>query len=102
MNPARFVPLAEAASAIPSGSQVALGGAMAMSPMAFVRELIRQEARGLDLVAVPIGGINVDMLVGAGCVRSVEAPQVSMGEFGMAPNFRRAVEAGRIATREHS
>jgi len=25
-----------------------------------------------------------------------------MGEFGMAPNFRRAVESGRIRPREHS
>lgn len=102
MNQARFVSLSEAASAIPSGSKVAVGGAMVMSPMAFVRELIRQGKSDLDLVVIPIGGINVDMLVGAGAVRSVEFPQISMGEFGMAPNFRRAVETGRIKPREHS
>jgi glutaconate CoA-transferase subunit A len=102
MNQAPFVTLAEAAAAVPSGTKIAIGGAMVMSPMSFVREMIRREKRNLDLVAVPIGGINVDMLVGAGCVRSVEFPQISLGEFGMAPNFRRAVERGRIATHEHS
>lgn len=102
MNKARFVPLAEAAAAVLPGSRVALGGAMVMPPMAFVRELVRQGKTGLHLICSPIGGINVDMLAGAGCAASVEFPQVSMGEFGMAPNFRRAVEDGNLATREHS
>ena len=102
MNQAQFLSLSEAAAAVPSGSKVAVGGAMVMSPMSLVREWIRQGKRDLDLVVIPIGGINVDMLVGAGAVRSVEFPQISMGEFGMAPNFRRAVQAGRIRTHEHS
>jgi len=102
MNRAQFVSLPEAAAAVDSGSRIAIGGAMVMSPMSFVRELVRQGKRDLDLVVIPIGGINVDMLVGAGAVRSVEFPQISMGEFGMAPNFRRAVESGRIRPREHS
>jgi len=102
MNKARFVTLADAAAAVPSGSRVAIGGAMVMPPMAFVRELVRQGKTGLHLVCSPIGGLNIDMLAGAGCARSVEFPQISMGEFGMAPNFRRAVEGGTIETREHS
>jgi glutaconate CoA-transferase, subunit A len=102
MNMARFATLEDAAAAVPSGSRMAVGGAMVMSPMAFVREFIRQGKKDLDLVVSPIGGINVDMLAGGGAVRSVEFPQVSMGEFGMAPNFRRGVESGRIRTREHS
>lgn len=102
MNAAQFSTLTEAIEAIPSGAQVAVGGAMVMSPMAAVREIVRQGKKDLDLVCSPIGGINIDLLVGAGCARSVEFPQVSMGEFGMAPNFRRAVESGRVKTREHS
>lgn len=102
LNQARFIPLVEAADSIPSGSRVAVGGAMVMPSMAMVRELIRQGKKDLDLVCSPIGGINVDMLAGAGCARSAEFPQISLGEFGMAPNFRRAVESGRLKTREHS
>lgn len=102
MNKAQFATLSEAVAEIPSGSQVVIGGAMVMSPMAVVRELVRQGKKDLALVCSPIGGINIDMLAGAGSARSVEFPQVSMGEFGMAPNFRRAVESGRVKTREHS
>jgi len=102
INRAQFVSLVEAAGAIPSGSRVVIGGGMVMPPMSFVRGMIRQGKKDLDIVCSPIGGINVDLLVGAGCARSVEFPQVSLGEFGMAPNFRRAVEAGRLKTREHS
>ena len=102
LNQARFVPLSEAAGAVPAGSRIVIGGAMVMPPMSFVREMVRQGKKDLDLVCSPLGGINVDMLAGAGCARSVEFPQISLGEFGMAPNFRRAVEAGRLATREHS
>ena len=102
LNKAQFVSLAEAAGAIPSGSRVVIGGAMVMPPMSLVREMVRQGKKDLDLVCSPIGGINIDMLAGAGCARSVEFPQVSLGEFGMAPNFRRAVETGNLVTREHS
>ena len=102
LNKAQFVSLAEASGAIPSGSRVVIGGAMVMPPMSLVREMVRQGKKDLDLVCSPIGGINIDMLAGAGCARSVEFPQVSLGEFGMAPNFRRAVETGNLVTREHS
>jgi acyl CoA:acetate/3-ketoacid CoA transferase alpha subunit len=37
MNQAQFVTLAEAAASVPSGAKIAIGGAMVMSPMAFVR-----------------------------------------------------------------
>lgn len=102
MNLARFLSLSEAAFLVEDGARIAIGGAMAMPPMSFVRELVRRGKRDLDIVVCPIGGINVDLLVGAGCVRSVEFPQVSLGEYGMAPNFRRAAESGRISLREHS
>ena len=40
MNQAQFVTLADAAAAVPSGAKIAIGGAMVMSPMAFVRDRI--------------------------------------------------------------
>jgi glutaconate CoA-transferase subunit A len=38
----------------------------------------------------------VDLLIGAGCVASVESPQIVLNEFGQAPNFRREVQAGSV------
>ncbi|RMG57700.1 MAG: hypothetical protein D6713_09130 [Deltaproteobacteria bacterium] len=99
---AQFVSLKEAVSLVEDGSVVAVTGAMSAPPMSLVRELIRQGKRNLHVVVSPIGGINVDMLIGAGCVAKAEFPQISLGEFGLAPNFRRAAEEGTIETLEHT
>ena len=69
---------------------------MRMEPMAFVRELVRQGRKRLRLVTVPGGGIGVDMLIGGGCVESIETPQIVLDEFGQAPNFREYVQEGKI------
>lgn len=91
-----FISIEQAAELVGNGAMMALGGRMQMEPMAFVRELVRQKKKGLRLVTVPGGGLGVDMLVGAGCVESIETPQVVLNEFGHAPNFRRGVERARI------
>lgn len=97
-----LITLAEAASMIEDGCQVAMSGSMDMAPMALVRELIRQGRRDLRFVAVPTGGIGCDMLIGAGALRSIEFAQVSFGEYGLAPNFRRSAQEGRLVTLDHT
>ena len=94
--------LAEAAAVVKDGDYVAIAGNMEMAPMAFVRALARRGARTLRLVTVPTGGINVDLLIGAGAVASVEFAQMTFGEHGLAPNFRRRVQEGRLATYDHT
>lgn len=94
--------LAEAAAMVADGDEVAIGGNMAMAPMAFVRALVRGGAGRLRLVATPTAGINFDLLIGAGAVASAEFAQVAFGEHGLAPNFRRWVETGRLITRDHT
>src|SRR5262249_33427712 len=41
-----------------------------------------------------------DLLIGAGCVESIEAAGVSLGEFGSAPRFVAAVRAGAILVKD--
>ena len=61
--------LGEAAALIPDGARIAIGGfAMHNHPMAFVHELIRRRVRNLTTVG-HVNGIELDLLVGAGCVR---------------------------------
>jgi len=91
-----FVSLEQAAALIPDGAEVALGGRMQMEPVALARALARLGRRGLRLVTAPGGGLGVDLLIGAGCVASVESPQIVLNEFGQAPNFRREVQAGSV------
>src|SRR6202007_142605 len=52
------------------------------------------------LVAVPTSSLQADLMIGAGCVETVEAAGVSLGEFGPAPCFAAAVRAGRITVRD--
>ena len=65
-------------------------------PMETVRALVRRGVRSLHVVTVPTSGLATDMLIGAGCVSVVETSGVTMGEYGQAPNFVRAVKAGTI------
>ena len=94
--------LSEAAALIKDGARVALGGmGVHNHPMAFIYELIRKKVKDLTLVG-HVSSIDVDILVGAGCVRRVEISYVGMEEFGLAPNYRRAVEKGEIELVEYS
>jgi len=81
---------------IPDGATVALPPDYSGCAMAAVRALIRRGVRNLHLVGVPSVGFQGDMLIGAGCVATLEAAAVTLGEYGPAPRFTAAIKAGRI------
>jgi len=64
--------------------------------MAATRALIRRGARGLRLVTLPTSGIQADLLIGAGCVASIETSGIGLGEHGLAPRFTAAAKAGAL------
>jgi glutaconate CoA-transferase subunit A len=70
-------------------------------PMAAVREIIRQQKKNLTICTF-VGGLEVDMLLAAGCVSKVKACFVGLEMFGMAPNYRKAVESGEVIISEES
>lgn len=88
------------ASEVHSGMRLALPVDYAGVAMALMPHLVAGGARDLDLVCVPTGGLQPDILIGAGRVRSVETSAMTLGEAGGAPCFRRAVAAGDIALRD--
>ncbi|MBY8976625.1 CoA synthetase [Rhodobacteraceae bacterium NNCM2] len=90
----------EIAAAIPDGALLGVPADYSGVPMAFTRALIRRGARDLRLFCLPFSTIQADMLIGAGAVRSVEAAAVTLGEYGLAPRFCKAVEAGAIEMRD--
>ena len=63
---------------ISDGSAVALAPDYSGCAMTAVRGLIRRGARDLHLLAVPQAGFQADMLIGAGCVASVEAAAITL------------------------
>lgn len=88
------------AARVPDGALVALAPDYSWVPMALVRALIRRRIKDLNVLAAPIGGMAVDLLVGAGAVTSLEAAAVSLGEAGPAPRFTMAVESGELLMRD--
>jgi len=88
--------LKEAVSRIKDGDRIAFGGfAVYQKPMAIVHEIIRAKKKNLTVVGVA-NSIEVDMLAGAGCIDKIETSYVGLEKFGLAQNFRRAVQDGRI------
>jgi len=81
---------------IPDGALVAAMKDTSGAPMALARALVRKGVRGLHLVCMPTGGLFHDVLIGAGCVATIEGGGVSLGEYGQAPCFVRAVKSGAV------
>jgi glutaconate CoA-transferase subunit A len=79
---------------VPDGCSVVTGTYMEQKiPFAAAHEIIRQKIRVLTLMG-PISDILFDQLIGAGCVKCVEAAWVGNVMMGSAYNFRRATEQG--------
>jgi len=92
----------EAVALCASGSSVALGGAtMRRKPMALARALAASDAERLD-VWTWIGSTDVDLLIAAGKVRSVNSAYVGFGAFGLAQTSRRAFADGSVEFRDWS
>jgi acyl CoA:acetate/3-ketoacid CoA transferase alpha subunit len=95
--PDKLKTLKEAASQVKSGTRLVMSANMQRSPMAFLREVVRQGADNLRVIGVVGGEINIDFLVGAGAVGVVDTCSVTLGGYARTgPNFARYVTAGRV------
>ena len=92
--------VAALAEKVPDGALLALPPEYSFVPMELIRALIRRGVRDLHLLAVPISGLSADLLIGAGCVATMEAAAVSLGEAGLAPRFSEAVQDGAIRMKD--
>ena len=92
--------LSQLSKRIKSGSKIGIPPEYSYVPMGLIREIIKQKISNLEVVCVPIGGLGVDMLIGAGCVKIIEAAAVSLGEAGLAPQFTAAVQEGQIVMKD--
>jgi glutaconate CoA-transferase subunit A len=99
----KIMSLQEMVALVPDGASLALGGSfLHRGPFAFVRELIRQGKKDLEIVKQS-PGYDIDILCRAGCVKKARAGIVAMeGNFGLAPWYRRAVEKKQIVLEEHA
>jgi len=92
--------LDEAFAPITDGCLLAIPRESSGVAMAATRALIRRGVKRLALVALPTSSLQADMLIGAGCVETLETSAVSLGEFGLAPRFTAAIMAGTIKMKD--
>lgn len=87
-------------SRVRPGSLVAIPPDYSGAAMAATRALLARGIKDLRILCVPTSGIQVDLLIGAGCVAELEAAAVTLGELGLAPRFTAAIKAGTLNMRD--
>ena len=97
---AHITSLDEALAVIRDGCLLVVPREVSGVPMAATRALIRRGVRDLHLVALPTSSLQADLLIGAGCVATLETSAVSLGELGPAPRFAAAVTGGSIVMKD--
>ena len=100
----RYVSLEEAAAAVQDGDTLALGGmTLYRRPVGFVKALLARRERPKDLTLLSFtGGLESDLLVGAGCVKRVRSAYFGLEVFGLAPMFTQFAQSGRIDVMEET
>jgi len=88
--------LDEAIAPIADGCILAVPRESSGAAMAATRALIRRGVKRLHLVALPTSSLQADLLIGAGCIETLETSAVSLGEFGAAPRFTAAILSGAL------
>jgi glutaconate CoA-transferase subunit A len=99
-EPRPFISLDDLIAKIESGSMLAIPKDESGPAMAATRALIRRGVRDLHLLCAPVCGLQADLLIGAGCVKTVECGAIVISEIGVGPRFRDAVKRGSIELRD--
>jgi glutaconate CoA-transferase, subunit A len=92
--------LEEALAPIDDGCVLLVARETAGVAMEATRGLIRRGVQNLALITLPTSSLQADLLIGAGCVASIETSAVSLNEFGPAPRFTQAVTSGALRVKE--
>jgi acyl CoA:acetate/3-ketoacid CoA transferase alpha subunit len=94
--------LHEVAASIPDGANLTFGGFAAyFTPLAFVREMIRQGKRDVEMTSVAECWV-ADYLAGAGLLKRARFSNFMFEGLGRCYNFCRGVERGEIEVEDYS
>ena len=83
------------------GMYLAIGGYLTENkPMSIIKEIIKSGIKDLTVISLPCG-VDLDLLIAAGCVRTVICPYVGMESLSpIAPFFRQKSQRGEIRVKE--
>jgi acyl CoA:acetate/3-ketoacid CoA transferase alpha subunit len=102
MAPTKIVSLSEAVAGVPDGANMTFGGFAAyFTPLAFVREMIRQGKPRIEMTSVAECWV-ADYLAGAGLLRRARFSNFMFEGLGRCYNFCRGVERGEIEVEDYS
>jgi glutaconate CoA-transferase, subunit A len=92
------IDVAAAAAMVSDGMTIAIGGFINSShPMALVRKIIQRGVKNLTVVGAASGGLDLDLLIGAGCVKKLVTSYMGGEHFcPVAPFFRVAAQRGEL------
>ncbi len=92
------IDVSAAADQLRDGMTLAIGGFINSShPMALVRQIIRRRLKNLTVVGAASGGLDLDLLIGAGCVKKLVTTYMGGEHYcPVAPFFRIAAQRGEI------
>ena len=97
LNADKRAGLDAALAAVRDGHRVAFGGmTLYRRPVAGALALAAAGRRGLVIVSLT-GGLETDLLIGAGCVRRVRSCYVGLEVVGFAPHFTRGVQQSALS-----
>lgn len=91
-----LITLTELAKQIPDGAKLVVPKDDTGVSVAATFALIARGIKNLHLVCLPVSGLQTDMLIGAGCVDTLETSAVTLGEYGAAPRFTDAAKTGSV------
>ena len=100
MTDAGFVSLDDLVRHIGDGASLAIPPDYSGAAMAATASLVRRGVRRLHVVAVPTSGLQAEWLIGGGCVATLEAAAITLGEFGPAPRFAEGIRSGAFTMRD--
>jgi glutaconate CoA-transferase subunit A len=99
----KLLSLQEAVGFVKKGSYLGLSAdPLENEPMGFLQELVRRGMKDLKVVTLPGGGMGIDFLIGAGAAGEYETCFCSLGEYGQAPNFQRALRLHSIKIKDNT
>ena len=99
-----FTDLEALVSHVADGDLVALPHSLSAdfsaASMVATRALIQRGVRNLHLVGVPALSLQADMLIGAGCVSTIQTGSILLYEYGPANRFVAAQKQGTITVKD--
>lgn len=97
----KLMSLEESVTVVEDGALIGLTtSTIDNAPMAFFRALLRRGVKNLRLVTLTGGGLNADLMIGAGALAEYETCSCVLGPYGAAPNFQRALRTGLIKMKD--